>query len=475
MKTVAAAAMLLLGSAAALTPTDYEVTNLPGLKEKPGFKHYAGLLPIHDGHGTELFFWFVESARSPAEDPVVLWLNGGPGSSSVQFGFWTEHGPFRLVKDPTGPGGFRPTMYPDSWNKIANVLYVEAPSGVGYSSSTDPQKYVNITDDESSHDNFLFLQEFFKVFTQFKSNDFYVTAESYGGHYGPTLAEKLIDLPNDIPVKGLLIGNPGINSDWYYNVNEYAFVTYMWSHGLIPSGAYFKAVDACNWNQFFSNCEKDFTHPSAACLAATTAAVKFVPSPLDPYDVLAPTCHTKSADYLDGEEYVKKNSPELMRIKEKYNMNVTYNPCVRNWAPPYMNNKEVQAAIHVAGNVTREWPNTPPNWSYNQGTAGEKKDIALLFPKFFKERPNWKKAVVSGTADSAVPFLGTERWMNCLKRPLVSDFTKWELNEDVAGMVKTWDSNFQLITVKGCGHTIPSYCPQAGFAFFENWLTGKWD
>lgn len=41
------------------------------------------------------------------------------------------------------------------------------------------------------------------------------TIESYGGHYGPTLAEQLIDNQNAINMKGLLIGNPGINSDWY--------------------------------------------------------------------------------------------------------------------------------------------------------------------------------------------------------------------------------------------------------------------
>jgi len=64
-------------------------------------------------------------------------------------------------------------------------------------------------------DNFQFLLNWFDCFEQFKSNDFLITAESYGGHYGPTLAEQLIDQPNSINMKGLLIGNPGINSDWY--------------------------------------------------------------------------------------------------------------------------------------------------------------------------------------------------------------------------------------------------------------------
>ena len=156
---------------------------------------------------------------------------------------------------------------------------------------------------------------------------------------------------------------------------------------------------------------------------------------------------------------------------------------------------------------------------YNEGPLGAKKDIALLFPKFFQKRPDWKIAVVSGTADAAVPFLGTERWMECLKRdvkddwyvmlpmrgeatltcvlyvpgmcshehdfvlitgtavslsPLLTPYRRaWKMDGDVAGMVKDWD-HISLITVKGCGHTIPTYCPEAGYAFFANWLSGDW-
>ena len=121
----------------------------------------------------------------------------------------------------------------------------------------------------------------------------------------------------------------------------------------------------------------------------------------------------------------------------------------------------------------RRRPAHPNGWNYNQGSAGEKNDIALLFPKFFSKRPHWKIAVVSGTADAAVPFLGTQRWMECLGRPVKNDYRAWLLDGDVAGMIKDWD-HISLVTVKGCGHTIPTYCPKAGFAFFDNWMTGNW-
>jgi carboxypeptidase C (cathepsin A) len=135
--------LTLIAATASLTPKQFEISTLPGLSAPPTFKQYSGLMPIDDGHGTELFFWFVESAGTPSTDPVAFWTNGGPGASSVAYGFWTEHGPFRLEN---GTSGVRPVTYDFSWNRIANVLYVEMPSGVGFSQSADATKYVNITD-----------------------------------------------------------------------------------------------------------------------------------------------------------------------------------------------------------------------------------------------------------------------------------------------------------------------------------------
>lgn len=215
---------------------------------------------------------------------------------------------------------------------------------------------------------------------------------------------------------------------------------------------------------------QDATHPSAACRQATQEAVHFVPSPLDPYDVLAPTCAEGAAQ---ADAVVMRDQPFLRRLRETHGVEntPTYNPCLSTLTPEYMNRADVLAAVHVpAAKVTRKWPSTPRGWHYNQGVAGEKKDIALLFPEFFAKAPHWRIAVVSGTADSAVPFLGTERWMDCLKQEVVADAAPWKIGHDVAGMVKRWQPNLSLVTVKGCGHTIPYSCPEPGFAFFENFL-----
>ena len=133
-----------------LTPNDFLITNLPlynGSFDDIPFKQYSGYMPLGDQDETALFFWFVESQTNPSTDPLTLWLNGGPGSSSIAFGFWTEHGPYRLQENAAGVNN-----YSYSWNQQANIVYVESPSGVGFSYSNKSSGY-NCSDEKSAMEN----------------------------------------------------------------------------------------------------------------------------------------------------------------------------------------------------------------------------------------------------------------------------------------------------------------------------------
>ena len=74
-----------------------------------------------------MHYWFIESQQDPSTDPVVLWLNGGPGASSLG-GLLYENGPFSINDD-----GETLRRNPFSWNQHANMLYLESPVGVGFS------------------------------------------------------------------------------------------------------------------------------------------------------------------------------------------------------------------------------------------------------------------------------------------------------------------------------------------------------
>ncbi|KAG8446534.1 hypothetical protein GDO86_014114 [Hymenochirus boettgeri] len=212
---------LLLGalSVSAVYTAD-EIIFMPGLAKQPSFRQYSGFFTVPGGR--HLHYWFVESQKDPSSDPLVLWLNGGPGCSSLD-GLLTEHGPFLIQ-----PDGLTLEYNNYSWNKIANVLYLESPAGVGFSYSDDKNYKTN--DTEVAHNNYLALKQFFQLYPQFSKNDFYITGESYGGVYVPTLAVE-VSQDSTINLKGIAVGN-GLSS---YENNDNSLIYFAYYHGILGS------------------------------------------------------------------------------------------------------------------------------------------------------------------------------------------------------------------------------------------------
>lgn len=106
---------------------------------------YSGYLDI-PRTTKSLHYVFVESQNDPKTDPLALWLTGGPGCSSM-LAFLYEHGPWVFAPEQTTL-----QVNPWSWNKVANIIYLEAPAGVGFSLVGDPANW-NTNDYITAHDN----------------------------------------------------------------------------------------------------------------------------------------------------------------------------------------------------------------------------------------------------------------------------------------------------------------------------------
>ena len=127
------AILALLGSFVSATPDD-DLVDLDALKKTMGDfdiplpdKMWSGYLKVNDDK--QLHYLFVESkSTTKQDDPVLIWFNGGPGCSSL-LGAFQENGPFTVDSD--GDQVFATNPHP--WNLRANVLYLEQPSGVGFS------------------------------------------------------------------------------------------------------------------------------------------------------------------------------------------------------------------------------------------------------------------------------------------------------------------------------------------------------
>ena len=454
--------ILLSHHTIALTPDDYLIKSLPlynGTFSDIPFKMYSGYMALPDEDQTSLFFMFVESQNDPSSDPLIMWNNGGPGASSVEFGFWQEHGPFKLQKFAFGVN----SNLKYAWNKIANVIYLDSPSGVGYSYSNKTSGY-NCSDDKTKQINFMFLNEFFKVFTSFNKNTFYLVGESYSGHYTTELAYYIIqqNKVKDFNLKGILLGNPRSANDGHSGPNYWAFLTYLWSHGLLPQTAYLQAYKACNWTGFIQSCNNTpYENPTQECINACNKAFEYIPTNgYDYYDIYAPTCHQQPSS---------NTHHHFSDIGDEGFDNDEYDPCYAQYIPQYMNRQDVLQAFHAIDGYDRIYPDKPSGWQY----GSQLNDITLLFPTLLSQDPQLRITVTTGDADTAEPFLQAITWINCLNRTVVKDFSNWFMDGDVAGSVKIYDG-ITYQTVKHCGHLLPTYCPKQGFQYFFDYINGTY-
>ncbi|KAF2249389.1 carboxypeptidase cpdS precursor [Trematosphaeria pertusa] len=167
---------------------------------------YAGLMPISDkaNETDQLYFWFFPSANPDAGDEITIWLNGGPGCSSLE-GFLQENGPISWQY-----GTPHPVYNPWNWANLTNMVWVEQPVGTGFSQGTP-----TATSTEEAAQQFLgFWKNFLDTFG-LTNRKVYIAGESYAGKYIPYFADAMLER-NDTShydVKGILIYDPSVASD----------------------------------------------------------------------------------------------------------------------------------------------------------------------------------------------------------------------------------------------------------------------
>ena len=143
------AACALLACAAYAAPDADFMPVLPGYADgQLKSKHYSGYIPVGNLSGSAGFihYWFIESENDPAKDPIVYWTNGGPGGSGISTGLLTELGQIHVNDDSfdNSTSAIKSFYNPYSWSRVANMLFVSQPKGVGFSyCSNQSAKCVN--------------------------------------------------------------------------------------------------------------------------------------------------------------------------------------------------------------------------------------------------------------------------------------------------------------------------------------------
>ncbi|GAB0089600.1 hypothetical protein DMENIID0001_041720 [Sergentomyia squamirostris] len=205
-----------MGEALFLTPyiqsSDIETALDLAFVRHPRMEHltsYSGFLTVDERYNSNLFFWFFKAQKNWKEAPVILWLQGGPGGSDF-YGMFYLNGPFYL----TAELDFPPREH--SWHIDHNIIFIDNPVGTGYSFTDNEDGYAT-TETDVAEDLYEFMQQFFVLFPNLRSNDFFICAESYGAHYAvnfaPLIYERNLDVPDDrfINLQGVAIGNGAVD------------------------------------------------------------------------------------------------------------------------------------------------------------------------------------------------------------------------------------------------------------------------
>ncbi|CAL0304360.1 unnamed protein product [Lupinus luteus] len=418
-----------------------------GLKEKdkierlPGqpqvkFSQYGGYVTIDKVAGSAFYYYFVEAQLSQQSLPLLLWLNGGPGCSSLAYGAMQELGPFRVNSDGK-------TLYRNnySWNYAANVLFLESPVGVGFSYSNRSSDYSSNGDKKTAIDNYLFLVNWLERFPEYKDREFYIAGESYAGHYVPQLAHTILEFNKKagktiINLEGILIGNAVINDE----TDSEGMYDFLASHAIISEKAAYDINKAC----VFSS-----SNQTSECDAASNEVDNDI-SFIDLYNIYAPVC--KNSDLT---AHPKKTSIEI-------------DPCSENYVYAYVNRGDVQEALHAnVTNLKYDWElcsDVITKWVDSSST------VLPLITQFLNN--GLRVWIFSGDIDGRVPVTSTKYSIDRLKLPIQTGWHPWFAYGEVGGYTEVYKGNLTFATVRGAGHQVPSYQPARALSLIKHFLKG---
>ncbi|XVE83848.1 hypothetical protein DITRI_Ditri16bG0120600 [Diplodiscus trichospermus] len=442
---------------------------LPGQHKNVSFNQYSGYIVTDAGHGRALFYYFVEAESSTDElKPLTLWLNGGPGCSSLGFGAFMENGPFQ----PGENGTLIKNQY--SWNLESNMLYVESPIGVGFSYSNTSSDYILWNDTKTAQDNLRFILKWLEEFPQYTDSDFFLVGESYAGHYIPQLAALVVEhnkKPNvqQINLKAIALGNPLLDLDISVLAGDF-----LWSHGAISDETLFLEKTVCNDSKYL----REYVHDkwSQGCNDVFNRVADEVGADVGLDDLLLPVCTSSSNAQqfrLKG-KLGKIHAAVAKRAKKG-------DPCLEGRIFTYLNKPEVQKALHA--NTTH----LPFHWDFCLGPLVYQEDnldmnLIPLVSDLIKE--GIPVLLYNGDQDAKIPLTQTRIIANSIAKDLnltpLSEYGPWYDQKQVGGWTQSFGAReggknvtyLTFATVKGAAHEVPFTSPSQALTLFHSFVNG---
>eukprot|EP01084_Bolivina_argentea_P120315 213248_1 len=419
----------------------------------PNVQQYSGYLYAGGKNGTNnsYFYWFFESRNNAPNDPLIMWLQGGPGCSS-QIANLVENGPCHIINN--GSNINDTILNPYSWNSKANLLYVDQPTNTGFSIGSPATKMHEI-----SKDMWIFLKHFYFKFPKYFQNGFFISGESYAGHYIPHIVHYIHkqnknNPKHKIPLTGFAIGN-GLTDPLtqlpFYAQMAYNSSTAINSHfpGLPISQTVYKQMEnnIQNCIPFIKTCydtkNRESCHNATKCFHAIVFHGEVNATGVNKYN-LDIKCEMKHLCY----DFIAINNWLNIEIIESIigiNTNMTWKEC----------NSHVRHILEPSGasmSNSRQLIKQP----LNDGIRG---------------------LIYAGDFDFVCNWLGNQAWTlklkwNGQKSFVNSKMSQWIVNGKIVGEIRQGNNtDFSFVRIKNAGHMVPMDQPEIALELINQFIS----
>ncbi|CAN1274556.1 Serine carboxypeptidase-like 2 [Linum perenne] len=388
---------------------------LPGFEGPLPFYLETGYVGVGVAEEVQLFYYFVKSESNPEEDPLLLWITGGPGCSALS-GLTLENG--------------------FSYTRNDSVLQ-----------STD---LMQVSQAEE------FLRRWLSKHKEFLRNPLYIAGDSYSGITIPAIVQRL-SIENEtgtepmLNLKGYILGNP--TTDYAIHLNA-----------QIPAAHGMALISDELYRELQKSCRGEYTRVDSTNFECKKNLQAFYQclSGINVWAILAPNClaadKTRRRMLLQKKHYYYDSQlslpTDLHSCESRRSLFCGY------WA----NDVTVRKALHIREGTIGKWIRC------NLG-LDNKHDITSSFPYHLHlSAKGYRSLIYNGDHDLMVPFMGTQAWIRALNYSIVEDWRSWHVGGQVAGYTRTYSNGMTYATVKGGAHVALEDKPVECFAMFERWI-----
>jgi len=351
-----------------------------------------------------------------------------------------------------------------------------------------------VGDARTAYDTYLFLIRFLAKYPQYANRPFWISGESYGGHYVPNLAKTIIEqnaigINPRINLVGFQVGNAWTDAA----VDNAASVQFWWTHALIADETYTGAMANCDFTNIgplrTSTHDHDDAPPSTPVHADPDLCDKFLNQAFDAmasiniYEIYSDICLESGVRAVGEAEQLMSSlassggvtpySASFVAAQRRAAVAAApgdehpdEDPCIDAHLTQYFNRKDVQTAIHAS--ISYPWTSCSSFLHYSRADL-----LSTMIPVYkWLLNKGISMLVYSGDIDAIVSVTGTRDWLNRLALPIQEPWRPWMVNKQVGGYTVKYQG-LTFASVRDAGHMVPWVQPERSLYLFSRFLKGQ--